>query len=102
MTKNFDTLLKTCLTEMQAAQDPSKDPLLQGVVANMNNPALRKAIEDALKKIEQSQAKQPPQQNQQQQGQQNQSQTKPAPQPNQPQGQQNQQQQPNNAANKPA
>lgn len=101
MTKNFDTLLKNCLTEMQAAQDPSKDPLFQGVVANMNNPALRKVIEDALKKIEQTQAKQAPQQNQQQ-GQQNQAQTKPTPQPNQPQGQQNQQQQPNNAANKPA
>lgn len=95
MTKNFDTLLKNCLTEMQqAAQDPSKDPLIQNVVANMNNPELRKVIEDALKKIQQAQAKQTPPANQ--------TQPKPASQQNQPQTQQPSQQQPNNAANKPA
>lgn len=104
MTKNFDELLKTCLNEMQAApQDPSKDPLLQKLVANWNDAGLKKTIEDALKKIEQNQPK-PPQQNQNQAAQQNQ----PAQQNQQNQnqqktpGQQNQQQQPNNnAANKP-
>ena len=98
MTKNFDKAFKNCLNEMQQpAQDPSKDPLLQSVVANMSNPVLRKAIEDTLKKIQQTQPKPAPQQPQTPQ--QNQSQPKPAaPQQTPPQGQQ---QPNNNAANKP-
>lgn len=99
MTKNFDELLKTCLNEMQVgASDPSKDALLQQVVANKDHPELRKAIEDVLKKIQQAQPKTPPQNQTQPQ----QAQQKPTGQQTQP----NQQQQPNqpnnNAANKPA
>ena len=104
MTKNFDKLLKTCLNEMQAAvSDPSKDALLQQVVANKDHPELRQAIENALNKILKAQPKTPPQnQTQPQQTQPQQAQQKPIGQ----QTQQNQQQQPNqpnnNAANKPA
>jgi len=60
MTKNFDSLLKRCLNEMQTAT--AQDPLLQDVATNINHPDLRKALEDVLKKIKSNPPPKPPQQ----------------------------------------